>query len=204
MVPSMTRGSDAIPIGLSISSDHARPSLPIFLSLICLSGLKCWEPKLPPLTIQLLPLGASLRTLSSFTFPAFDPPCPLAAELAMTAARIDVLVQCRSVLLLMSLSSSACSSALVCVWRFAGMEPSLLIVVRFPGQVDDVGVHGIGVLDGHFGLDERPARARRETGIAILTMTAAEHDAEEWAMNFRRHIAQIRNGAVDPPRSGAV
>src|SRR6185437_7049653 len=67
-----------MPIGLSISSDHARPSLPIFLSLICLSGLKCWESKLPPLTIQLLPLGASLRTLASFTLPALFSPAAAA------------------------------------------------------------------------------------------------------------------------------
>jgi hypothetical protein len=54
-----------------------------------------------------LPLGASLRTLASLTFPDWRSACPLAAELAMTAARSDVLAQYRSVPLLMSLSSSA-------------------------------------------------------------------------------------------------
>src|SRR5580698_11060679 len=63
-------GSEAMPMGLSISSDHARPSLPTFLSLICLRGLKCWEPKLPPLTSQFSPVCASPRTRCAFTLPA--------------------------------------------------------------------------------------------------------------------------------------
>ncbi len=70
MVPSTTIGSVASPIGLSMSSDQASPSRPTFLSLICLSGLKCCEPKSPPSTSQLRPPRACAITRASVTSPA--------------------------------------------------------------------------------------------------------------------------------------
>jgi hypothetical protein len=76
MTPSTTIGSVASPMGLSISTDQARPSLLTFLSLICLSGLKCGEPKVPPLTSQLVPLEASASTRCSVTLPAPAALCP--------------------------------------------------------------------------------------------------------------------------------
>ena len=54
---------------LSISAVQARPSLPTFLSVICLSGLNCCCLKLPPFTGQLFPVADSASTLASVTLP---------------------------------------------------------------------------------------------------------------------------------------
>src|SRR5450631_672146 len=82
-----------MPMGLSISRYHAKPKLPTFLSVICLSELKCCEPKLPPLTSQLRPLEASASTLASLTLPGLaglwacaEEPASIAIAAKKTAA----------------------------------------------------------------------------------------------------------------------
>src|ERR1700685_1463168 len=69
MMPSTSMGSEARPIGSSISAIQASPIRATFLSVISFKGLNCCCAKLPPLTNQLSP-GASAATLASVTFPA--------------------------------------------------------------------------------------------------------------------------------------
>src|ERR1700675_3054856 len=69
MTPSTTIGSVARPMALSMSVAHARPRLPIFLSVTRLSGLKCCSSKVRPPTSQLLPSDASAITRASVTLP---------------------------------------------------------------------------------------------------------------------------------------
>src|ERR1700679_983645 len=68
-------------------------------------------------------------------------------------------------------------TVVISVRLFTGAEPGLVSVVCLPLQVDDVGVDGVGFFGSHLGLDQGPPRARPETGHAILTMTATQHDA---------------------------
>jgi hypothetical protein len=70
---------------LSISVAHARPRLPMFLSVTCLRGLKCCSSKVRPPTSQLLPSEASAMTLASVTLPGWE---GVSAEERMEIARV--------------------------------------------------------------------------------------------------------------------
>src|SRR5579862_6638940 len=85
-------GSEAMPIGLSRSSDQARPNRPTFWLVTCSSGLKCCELKSPPLTSQFAPVEASARTRCASTLPALfgAAPSAAAATMASTSKRMPV------------------------------------------------------------------------------------------------------------------
>src|SRR5882724_9754409 len=59
-----------MPIPLSMSRNHARPSSLAFLSVISLSGLKCCSSKVRPFSNQLSPSVASDIARASLTLPA--------------------------------------------------------------------------------------------------------------------------------------
>src|SRR5579864_1787545 len=84
--PSTTIGSETMPMPLSMSRYHARPSPETLRSLICWSGLKCCDSKLRPLSSQFVPALASAVTRDSVTLPALSDSFAEVCEIRIIAA----------------------------------------------------------------------------------------------------------------------
>src|SRR6266550_4296110 len=85
-----------------------------------------------------------------------------------------------------------------------GLRGGMFALVGFPGLLDDVSVNGVGLLDRQVGVGKGEFWRIGEAGHALRPMRAAHHDLIPVFMDFRRRVAQIRNGAVFHPGPAAV
>src|SRR5260370_1764726 len=85
-----------------------------------------------------------------------------------------------------------------------GLRLLLFAVVGLPGLVDYVGVDSVGLFGSHLGVGEGELWRIGEAGHSFVPVGAGEDDGVPLFVHFGRGVAEIGDGAVQPPGAAAV